>query len=150
MLRVFLKRRRLLRLGRRQEGAAVVEFALCLIPLLLILGGVIDFGQAWYMKSMLATASRDGARYATYFKPDPSNPSNTIPADNRNVPDYLAKNYDNLLPGLAVTVEGAASSTTKGAQVGVKVTAPKDWFILGHLVPGLPSHLSSTTWMAME
>jgi Flp pilus assembly protein TadG len=148
-MRIFLKRRRLLKLGRRQEGAAVVEFALCLIPLLLILGGVIDFGQAWYMKSMLATASRAGARYATRYY-DPTNSGQTVPAASRDVPDYLAKNYNNLLPDLAVTVEGASNSTAKGAQVGVKVTAPKDWFILGHLVPDLPSHLSSTTWMAME
>ena len=44
-----------------QAGAAAVEFALCLIPLLLIVAGIVDFGESWYMQSVLASASREGA-----------------------------------------------------------------------------------------
>ena len=40
MLRFF--KHRILRLGRRQEGVAALEFALCLIPLLLLVGVVYD------------------------------------------------------------------------------------------------------------
>jgi Flp pilus assembly protein TadG len=146
---VPLKPRRLFRLRRGQEGTAVLEFALCLIPLLLILGGIIDFGQAWYMQSALAAASREGARHATYYY-DPSNSGNTTTAANRNVPDYVTDKYSSLLPGLTVTLGGATNSTTTGAQVSVTATAPKEWFFLGNLISSLPAQLSSTTWMAME
>jgi Flp pilus assembly protein TadG len=146
--------RRILRFGRRQEGAAVVEFALCLIPLLLILGGIIDFGQAWYMQSVLTTASREGARYATRYY-DPSNSGKTVPAANREVSQYLADKYAGLLPNDAhftVTLEGATGSTNSGDQVGVGVQAVKHWFILGNLLPGFSENqtLKSTTWMALE
>ena len=146
---VPLKPRRISKLRRGQEGSAVVEFALCLIPLLLILGGIIDFGQAWYMQSALATASRDGARYATYYY-DPGNNGKTTPAENRNVSDYVTDKYSGLLPGLTVSLGGASSSTTAGDQVSVTAKVPKEWFFLGYLVPNLPAQLSSTTWMAME
>jgi Flp pilus assembly protein TadG len=146
---MLLKIRRILRLGRRQEGAAVVEFALCLIPLLLILGGIVDFGQAWYMQSMLSTASREGARYATYYY-DPGSTGKTTPAAGRGVSGYLTDKYQTLIPDIEVSLGGASSSQTQGAQVSVTVTAPKEWFFLGRLIPGLPDQLSSTTWMAME
>ncbi|MHB9075110.1 MAG: TadE/TadG family type IV pilus assembly protein [Desulfobaccales bacterium] len=146
---VPLKPRRLFKLRRGQEGSAVVEFALCLIPLLFILGGIIDFGQAWYMQSMLSTASREGARHATYYY-DPSNTGKTTPAANRDVSTFITGKYSTLLPGLKVSVGGASASQTQGDQVSVTVTAPKEWFFLGKLVSSLPAKLSSTTWMALE
>jgi Flp pilus assembly protein TadG len=146
---VPLKPRRLFKLRRGQEGSAAVEFALCLIPLLFILGGIIDFGQAWYMQSILSTASRDGARHATYYY-DPSNTGKTTPAANRDVSTYLTDKYSSLLPGITVTVGGASASQTQGDQVSVTVKVPKEWFFLGKLIKSLPDHLSSTTWMALE
>jgi len=153
-MRVFFNMRRILRFGRRQEGAAVVEFALCLIPLLMILGGIIDFGQAYYMESVLTSASQVGARYATRYY-DPSNSGKTVPAANRDVAEYLADKYADLFPGDAdfkVTLKGATGSTTTGDQVGVTVQAEKYWFVLGNLIPGFheTQTLKSTTWMALE
>jgi len=45
-----------------QKGAAVVEFALLLPVLLSLLLGVVDLGLAVYTQSVLANASREGAR----------------------------------------------------------------------------------------
>jgi Flp pilus assembly protein TadG len=147
----FLKRHRIVRLGRRQEGSAAVEFALCLLPLLLILGGIFDFGHAWYMQSMLGAASREGARHATYYY-DPANTGkNTSAASaSRGVSAYLTSKYGTLMPGLEVSLGGSSASQNQGDPVSVTVTVPKEWLFLGNLIPGLPAHLSSTTWMALE
>lgn len=45
-----------------QTGAAVVEFALVLTMLLLLLGGMYDFGKAFWYYDALSKATRDGAR----------------------------------------------------------------------------------------
>lgn len=55
--------------GRR--GAAAVEFAILLPLLALILFGIVQFGVAMYDKSVITSASREAARYAAVFRPDP-------------------------------------------------------------------------------
>lgn len=45
-----------------QKGAALVEFALVLIPLLLLIFGIIEFGIMLYDKQILTNACREGAR----------------------------------------------------------------------------------------
>lgn len=46
----------------REKGAALVEFALVLLPLLLLLVGTADIGLVLYNKQVLTNASREGAR----------------------------------------------------------------------------------------
>ncbi|MFA4901377.1 MAG: TadE/TadG family type IV pilus assembly protein [Desulfobaccales bacterium] len=143
------------RLRSRTEGAATIEFALCLIPLLLIVGGIIDFGHLWYMESMLATASQEGARYATRYSA-PSGTRLTPGSLSPTVSSYVTSTYTGLLPvdaDLQVIPGGAGyTSTTPGLSVSVQVTAKKYWFFIGNLVPGLPNPktLSSTTVMSLE
>ena len=48
----------------RERGAAAVEFALILPILLILVGGVIDFGRLYYTQIQLANAARDGVRLA--------------------------------------------------------------------------------------
>jgi Flp pilus assembly protein TadG len=143
------------RLRTRTDGAATIEFALCLIPLLLIVGGIIDFGHLWYMESMLATASQEGARYATrYSAPSGTrlSPSSLSPT----VSSYVTTTYSGLLPANAdlKVIEGGDgyTSTTPGLSVSIQVTAQKYWFFISNLVPGLPNPktLSSTTVMSLE
>ena len=74
----------------------MVEFALCLIPLLLIMGGIVDFGQAWYMESVLATASREGARYATRYKTTPN--GMRLAPNTLGVVAYIKTNYTPTFP----------------------------------------------------
>jgi Flp pilus assembly protein TadG len=47
---------------RNDGGAAAVEFALVLIPLLLIIFGMVDFGYAYYTKITVSNAAHEGAR----------------------------------------------------------------------------------------
>ncbi|NLC70838.1 MAG: pilus assembly protein, partial [Desulfuromonadaceae bacterium] len=45
-----------------EKGAAAVEFAIVLIPLLMIVFGGIEFGLLMYNKQVITNASREGAR----------------------------------------------------------------------------------------
>lgn len=49
---------------RRRRGAMAVEFALVAPLFLLMLGGIIEFGQAFRIQHALSTAARHGARSA--------------------------------------------------------------------------------------
>jgi Flp pilus assembly protein TadG len=154
---VFLKLRRLFKPGRGQGGSAAVEFALCLLPLLLIVGGIFDFGHLWYMESVLTTASREGARYATRYQTDSATGERLAPeAISPSVRDYITANYAGLLPAdasLTVTPGGPGYTTgTTGSQVSIRVSANKSWFFLNYLIPGTtdPQPLSSTTVMTCE
>lgn len=49
--------------GRRQNGVAAVEFALVISLLLLVLGGVIEFGRLFWQYDALVKAGHAGARY---------------------------------------------------------------------------------------
>jgi Flp pilus assembly protein TadG len=46
----------------RDRGAAAVEFALVLVPLLLLVFGVIDFGRVYNEQVTLTSLAREGAR----------------------------------------------------------------------------------------
>jgi len=59
---------------RRERGAAAVEFALVLIPLLLIVLGTIDWGYYFYVREVVADAARAGARAGSL---DPADPGTT-------------------------------------------------------------------------
>jgi Flp pilus assembly protein TadG len=57
---------------RRQEGVAAVEFAVLLIPLLIILTGITEFGRAMYYYNAIAKAARDAARLMSTQTPSDS------------------------------------------------------------------------------
>jgi Flp pilus assembly protein TadG len=51
--------------GRRSSsGAQIVEFALAMPLLLVLVIGILDFGQAFNLKQKLNNAAREGARFA--------------------------------------------------------------------------------------
>lgn len=52
----------------RQRGAAVVEFALLLILLLMIVAGIVEFGRTFWYYDALTKATRDGARFLSNSK----------------------------------------------------------------------------------
>ena len=159
---MLIRLRQLLRRGSGQEGAAAVEFALLILPLVLLIGGGLDFGHAYYIQHLITTASREGARYGVKYSVDSSTglpfvPSALTPSISNYVklPAPTGLNYSNLLPGdanLTVTPGGAGyASNTAGAILTVTVTANKHWFFLGGLL-GLtnPKTLTATTAMSLE
>jgi hypothetical protein len=61
--------------GRGERGSAAVEFAIVLPILVLVLFGVVDFSIAMYDKTIVTSASREGARFGAMFRSDPDRPS---------------------------------------------------------------------------
>ena len=49
-------------LTRSDRGAAAVEFALILIPLLLLVFGILEFGRLYFVQLSLTNAARDSSR----------------------------------------------------------------------------------------
>jgi Flp pilus assembly protein TadG len=55
---------------RSQAGAELVEFALILPMLLVIFGGIVDFGLILQRQQVVTNAAREGARLAVVNYPD--------------------------------------------------------------------------------
>ncbi len=159
---MLIRLRRLLRRSCGQEGAAAVEFAVCLPILILLIGAVIDFGHAYYISQIISSASREGARYGVKYKENPSTGLPYAPsALPTSISDYVklapptGLGYANLLPSdanLAVTPSGTGyTSNNAGDPLTVKVTADNYWLLLGGLL-GLPNPktLQASTTMTLE
>ncbi|MET3623582.1 TadE/TadG family type IV pilus assembly protein [Burkholderia ambifaria] len=56
----------------RMRGVAAVEFALVLIPMIVLATGVAEFGRAIYQYETLTKATRNAARYLSVFLPNDS------------------------------------------------------------------------------
>ena len=61
--------------ARDARGANLVEFALALLLLLLILGGIADLGRAFHIYIAMANGAREGARYGARL------PCTTLPTN---------------------------------------------------------------------
>ena len=57
-----------MKLRTSQKGAAVVEFALLSLLLLVFIFGIIEFGFLWVQSHYVANAAREGARVAAKIK----------------------------------------------------------------------------------
>lgn len=57
--------------GIDEGGAAAVEFALVLLPLLMILLGIVEFGRVYTQKMAMQHAVREGARILAVEYDDP-------------------------------------------------------------------------------
>jgi Flp pilus assembly protein TadG len=50
---------------QKQRGVAAVEFALLIIPMLLMVFGITEYGRAMYQYNTLVKSTRDAARFLT-------------------------------------------------------------------------------------
>lgn len=144
-MRRFLKHR-LLRLGRRQEGATAVEFAIIIPVLMLLILGGMDFGHMFYIEHMITNASREGARYAARYTASPNDPASSDVSNYvKTTLNYNSLNLDNFV------VSASYTGVTPNKIVTVTVHADKHWWILGS-VPGFtnPTTLTAETAMTVE
>ncbi|HQF02856.1 MAG TPA: TadE/TadG family type IV pilus assembly protein [Phycicoccus sp.] len=120
----------------RERGAAAVEFALILPILLVLIGGIVDFGRAFFAQVVITNAAREGARAAV------------VGADASARAAAAASG----LPSAPAVTAGSCPSTGS-AQVTVTVVTPFDWILLGpalSLIPGpelLPDQLTASATM---
>ena len=94
------------RRGRRkvgERGAAAVEFALVVLPLVLIIGGVITYGFVLAQQASLSSGAREAARYGSV---------------NLYAADHSCTEMIKRAKASAVTVGMAADQVTVEAAVG--------------------------------
>lgn len=111
---------------RCERGASAVEFALIVPVLLLLIGGIIDFGRAYYQEIQLSNAARDGARLASL-----GTAYSTSQIQGQVI--LAAKPLAVVNAGVTVTACGGAGGT---ATVTVDPQTKFAWTVL-QIVPGL-------------
>ena len=122
-----------LRVRDDQRGTALIEFALILPFMLVVTLVVVDLSRAFYMKSMLTSAARDGARLASNLA-SPLTGANP-PADNDSV---VARVSQILLPvtqNAGVGLDSVSVSVTSPLSSHYQVTVSGNfrWLYLGLL-----------------
>ncbi len=137
---------------RQQQGGVTLELALMVPVLMMLVFGMVDFGHAWYIKQEITTASREGARYATRYQ---TNTSGThVAPSSLPVSTWVTSKYSTLLPSdanLTVTPSGPGlTSGLAGDDLTITVTARKNWFVVGSLIPGLGNYMDLTVRTTMK
>jgi TadE-like protein len=90
--------------ARRTRGQALVEFAFVLVPFLLLLYGIIEFGRYVYTVQVLNNAAREGARYAIVHGSTSLCPSGPMPGGAINPCDPNGDNVITAVEQQAVAV----------------------------------------------
>lgn len=108
-----------------QKGAAAVEFAIVISLLVLITGGVLEFGRViWYLDA-LTKATRDGARYLS---------TSTLPLDTSTAQSLVVNAATNAgLPGSVTVTFSCTPLCTAPAYVTVATSynvAFGSWFAI--------------------
>lgn len=115
------------RYGLRERGAAAVEMAIVLPLLLLLLGGVIDFGWLFFQKIVMTNAAREGARGAVVKMTDADVQARAAAAANPFTSQVTVQVNSNCL----------ADPPPANAKADVVVSKPFHFFMLNAL-PGVP------------
>ncbi|MBC8746945.1 MULTISPECIES: TadE/TadG family type IV pilus assembly protein [Paraburkholderia] len=90
---------------KRMRGVAAVEFALVLIPLVLLVAGVSEFGRAIYQYEALTKSTRNAARYLSEYLPsDTSYPTYKSEALCLAVYGNTGCTGSSLVPGLTTSL----------------------------------------------
>lgn len=119
------------RLRQDEQGSVVVEMALLLPVILLLLAGVVEFGNAYWEQQVMTLAAREGARAASHLKTDGS----YISSSNIRtlVRGYLTDGGVNSASAtVTVTEELVPGSATAKMKV-VTVTKPYSFSIFPHI-----------------
>lgn len=117
----------------------MVEFALILIPLLLVLFAIIDFGRFFWTDHVVTEAAREGARMAILNEPSNGEVRGIIG-------QTLAKG------GITAAANVSISARVPGRPVNVTVTVPFEFLLLPGFVAGATgiNSVSSTAVMVHE
>lgn len=111
-----------------ETGQALVEAALVFIVVLLMLGGLVEFGWAYFHYLALHDAAGEGAAYGSMFSTWHYGDADADPSDPNYNPDpnnvaYRVRNESetDLLDWSAAAVDVEAPFTTPGNQITVTV-----------------------------
>ena len=130
------------RARRDERGAAALEFALVMIPLLLILGGIVNFGVVFAQQLALDNAARQGARWGAVD----GRTTSQIETETQTALDAMIAKQGTV--AVVVTKPaGGGDPPCKGSTFGgnVKVTTTyTSTFIFPWLLPGIPTSVNLT------
>ena len=131
---------------KRQDGQAVVEFAVILPVLLLVLMSIYQFGQVFVNYMDVTSAGREGARKAAVSR----NAGNCTSVDSLAITAAKAAGSDLTQSSLNVTITRTCTNNAyaQGSDVKATATYPYSISILGLVVSS--GTLSSSTTMRVE
>lgn len=139
--------------ARHDRGQALIEFALVLIPFLLILMGILDLGRGIYAYNGVAQAARELARVTSVHPCDTTKTMCTLGTSPETA--AVRGTQDNLVPGLAsgtvtYTCTSLADATLSSVDCAsgsfVKVTVSVPFQAITPLLSMVsPATLSSTS-----
>lgn len=100
----------------QQRGAAAVEMAIMLPLLLLVIGGIVDFGRYFLQEVQLTNAAREGVRVAVIGEAD------------------VLLRVQAAAPGIPALTMDPAAPVCSGAGTTIEITVADpnfDWILLG-------------------
>lgn len=130
-----------MRARRGEQGNVAIEFALILPVLLLIVGGIIDFGRAYWFRQTLTWASREGARQGSILS-----------KESWNLDLVKSKVVQSVADGCGATISASNVAVTPetgpagGQDLTVRVTLPFSFM----LIPYSINNLTGQTTMRFE
>ena len=134
---------------KHQRGVAAVEFALILIPLVLLVFGTIEFSTLLYDKAVITNASREGARAGIVY----SYPDRIADGEIVNVVNTYCSDYMISLGGdSSVSTTIARAGNASGDDLTVRVSYVYRFLVLPNLIASLTNGitLQAETVMRME
>lgn len=144
---------------KKESGQALVEFALVLIPLLILIFGAIEFGRIFHATHVITSAAREGARAAAVHGSDDEIKIKIEDAVGSLVPKIDDDGIDNIInstgtPGVGKVyfdVEPDSRPDDSGGNVRVEVkTAVSINIPVISIITGNPKIISSYSDMRLE
>jgi len=138
------------KLLKREDGSALVEFAVILPVLVFLLVGMMEFGLLLYNQQVITNASREGARYGIVSR----TPRRTAEEIEAVVNNYCADHLVTFGGGSPDTDVNPADTggSTFGQDLVVTVTFHYDFLVLPNFVGALigGTDLQAETTMKYE
>ena len=134
---------------KNQRGVAAVEFALILIPLVLLVFGTIEFSTMLYDKAVITNASREGARAGiVYSYPNRIADGEIVNVVNAYCSDHMISLGGNSTVSTTITRSGNGS----GDDLTVTVSYVYQFLILPSFIASLGGNinLEGETVMRLE
>lgn len=130
---------------KREDGQAMVEFALILPIFLLILCGIIDFGWLFYNQLSLNNACREGARYAVVNTAEDANTQAIINHIENTTTTVFAND------GVDIKIEYSSPNDPTAGDITVSMEAEISFFTpVLSTVLGKEKTITSTVIMKVE
>lgn len=122
-----------------QKGVAAVEFALILLPLVLLIFGAIEFTTALYDKAVITNASREGARVGIVF-------NNGTPVSDGEITNavntYCSDHLISFGGPSTVSTEIVRGGDTTGSPLTVRVNYTYNFLVLPNFIATLGSGIT--------